>query len=104
MRRANNWWQKPARLPRARGQLERVDYEYERQGTANLCMVFEPLAGQRRVKVTERRTAVDFADLIEELVDEQYPQAEKIVLVMDNLTPTHWRPSMKRLPRLKRGA
>ena len=51
-------------------------------------MVFEPLAGQRRVKVTERRTAVDFAHLIQGLVDEQYPQAEKIVLVMDNLN-TH---------------
>ena len=75
-------------LPAAPGQPERVDYEYERQGTANLCMVFEPLAGQRRVKVTERRTAVDFAHLIQELVDEQYPQAEKIVLVMDNLN-TH---------------
>jgi hypothetical protein len=67
------------------GQPERVDDAYERQGTANLCMVFEPLAGQRRVKVTERRTAVDFAHLIQELVDEPYPQAEQIVLVMDNL-------------------
>ena len=51
-------------------------------------MVCEPLAGQRRVKVTERRTAVDVAPLIPELVDAQYPQAEKIVLVMDNLN-TH---------------
>jgi transposase len=75
-------------LPAAPGQPERVDYEYERQGTANLFMLFEPLAGQRRVKVTERRTAVDFAHLLQELVDEQYPQAEKIVLVMDNLN-TH---------------
>ena len=48
-------------------------------------MIFEPLAGHRRVKVTERRTAVDFAHLLQELVDEQYPQADKIVLVMDNL-------------------
>lgn len=75
-------------IPAAPGQPERVDYEYERKGTANLFMVLEPLAGQRRVKVTERRTAVDFAYLIRELVDEQYPQAEKIVLVMDNLN-TH---------------
>ena len=75
-------------IPAAPGQPERVDYEYERQGTANLFMVFEPLAGQRRVKVTERRTAVDFAHLIRAVVDEQYPQAEKIVLVMDNLN-TH---------------
>ena len=51
-------------------------------------MVFEPLAGQRRVKVTERRTAIDFAHVIRELVDEQYPHAEKIVLVLDNLN-TH---------------
>jgi hypothetical protein len=75
-------------IPAAPGQPERVDYEYERQGTANLFMVFEPLAGQRRVKVTARRTAVDFAHLLREVVDEQYPQAEKIVLVMDNLN-TH---------------
>lgn len=57
--------------PAAPGQPERVDYEYERQGTAHLFMVCEPLAGQRRVKVTERRTAVDFAQVIQELVDEQ---------------------------------
>ena len=81
--------EKPAApIPAAPGQPERIDYEYERNGTANLFMVFEPLAGQRRVKVTERRTAIDFADVIRELVDEQYPHAEKIVLVMDNLN-TH---------------
>ena len=51
-------------------------------------MIFEPLTGQRQVKVTERRTAVDFAHMIQELVDVQYPQAEKIVLVLDNLN-TH---------------
>jgi transposase len=75
-------------IPAAPGQPERIDYEYVRQGTANLFMVFEPLAGQRRIKVTERRTAIDFAHVIQELVDEQYPQAEKLVLVMDNLN-TH---------------
>src|SRR5215211_7179882 len=75
-------------IPAAPGQPERIDYEYARQGTANLFMVFEPLAGQRRVKVTERRTAIDFAHVIQELVDEQYPQAKKLVLVMDNLN-TH---------------
>jgi len=72
----------------APGRVERVDYEYERKGTANLFMVTEPLAGQRRVKVTQRRTAVDFAELIREIVDEWYPAAKKIVLVMDNLN-TH---------------
>jgi hypothetical protein len=75
-------------IPAAPGQPERVDDAYARQGTAHLCMVFEPLAGQRRVKVTERRTAVDFAHLLREVVDEPYPQAEKIVLVMDHLN-TH---------------
>jgi hypothetical protein len=75
-------------LPAAPGRPRRVDYEYERQGTANLFMTFEPLAGKRWVKVTQRRTARDFADVIRELVDERYPHAEKIVLVMDNLN-TH---------------
>jgi DDE superfamily endonuclease len=75
-------------LPATPGQPQRFDYEYERKGTANLFMAFEPLAGTRRVKVTERRTAVDFAHLLRELVDEHYPQAEKMVLVMDNLN-TH---------------
>ena len=75
-------------LPLLPGQAAREDYEYERRGTANLFMLFEPLAGKRRVKVTTRRTAVDFAWVIKELVDEVYPAAEKIVLVMDNLN-TH---------------
>jgi hypothetical protein len=74
-------------IPAAPGQPVRVDDEYERKGTANLFRLFEPLAGQRRVKVTERRTAIDFAHVIRELVDAQYPHAEKIVLVMDNLHP-----------------
>lgn len=67
------------------GRHQRVDYEYERNGTANLFMRFEPLAGRRRVKVTERRTKIDFAHVIRELVDDDYPDAETIVLVMDNL-------------------
>jgi hypothetical protein len=75
-------------LPLQPGQPSRVDYEYERRGTANLFMVFEPLAGRRRVTVTERRTAVDFAHNIRVLVDELYPTAEKVVLVLDNLN-TH---------------
>jgi hypothetical protein len=70
------------------GRLARVDYEYERKGTANLFMATEPLVGQRRVKVTERRTAIDFAELIREMVDDWYADAQKIVLVMDNLN-TH---------------
>ena len=74
--------------PMGPGQPERIDYEYERRGTANLFMVFEPLAGRRRVTVTERRTAVDFANVVRDLVDKDYADAEKIVLVMDNLN-TH---------------
>jgi transposase len=74
-------------VPAAPGRPARVDYEYERNGTANLFMIFEPLAGKRRVKVTDRRTALDFAEVIRELVD-SYAKAEKIVLVMDNLN-TH---------------
>lgn len=72
-------------LPMEPGQPERIDYEYERCGTANLFMIFEPLAGRRRVAVTKRRTAVDFAHVVRDLVDKDYPEAEKIVLVMDNL-------------------
>jgi hypothetical protein len=75
-------------LPAEPGQVAREDYEYERCGTANLFMAFEPLAGQRHVQVTERRTAVDFAHVIRDLVDRLYPEAETIVLVMDNLN-TH---------------
>jgi len=74
-------------VPAAPGRPERIYYEYERNGTANLFMVFEPLAGRRRVKVTDRRTAIDFAEVIRETVD-GHPTADKIVLVMDNLN-TH---------------
>jgi transposase len=70
------------------GRNQRMDYEYERNGTANLFMRFEPLAGRRRVKVTDQRTKVDFAHVIRDMVDEDYPEAEVIVLVMDNLN-TH---------------
>ncbi len=64
------------------------DYEYERNGTANLFIVCEPLAGWRHISVTERRTKLDWAHCIKELVDVHYPHAEKIVLVLDNLN-TH---------------
>jgi hypothetical protein len=75
-------------IPAKTGQPAREDYEYERNGTANLFMIFEPLVGWRHVKVTERRTKIDFAEVIKELIDEHYSYAEKIVLVMDNLN-TH---------------
>jgi hypothetical protein len=75
-------------LPVAPGQPARVDSEYERHGTAAMFMVCEPLAGRRHVRVRDRRTAVDWAHVVKEVVDELYPAAERIVLVMDNLN-TH---------------
>jgi hypothetical protein len=75
-------------VPAAPGRPERIDYEYTRNGTANLFMISEPLTGRRHVEVTARRTAVDFAEVVRTLVEEMYPEAEKVVLVMDNLN-TH---------------
>ena len=72
-------------LPARPGQVERYDYEYERNGTRNLFMFFEPLAGQRHVTVTERRTKRDFAHCMKWLVDDAYPAAEIIRVVLDNL-------------------
>ena len=72
----------------APGRVRRVDYEYRRNGTANVFMIVEPLAGWRHVEVTERRTAVDFADQMRWLVDEAYPDAKVIRVVLDNLN-TH---------------
>jgi hypothetical protein len=68
----------------ARG-LVRQDYEYHREGTCNIFLALEPLAGIRRVRVTERRTYRDFAEFLQLLVDEWYPEAERVVLVTDNL-------------------
>jgi hypothetical protein len=67
------------------GQPERFDYEYVRNGTANLFMISEPLAGWRAVRVTQRRTAKDFAEVVRWLVEDVYTEADKVVLVMDNL-------------------
>lgn len=75
-------------LPARPGQIARYDYEYERHGTRNLFMFFEPLAGYRHVKVTARRTQQDFAHCMQWLVDEAYPEAEVIRVVLDNLN-TH---------------
>ncbi len=77
-------------LPMAKGRPQRMDYEYVRDGTANLFMLCEPLHGwrhaaQRAPTVTARRTKIDWAHCIKELVDVHYPDAECIVLVMDNL-------------------
>lgn len=70
------------------GKAERYDSEYERNGTSNLFIFFEPLKGWRWIETTERRTAKDWAKQIKKLVDEDYAEAEKKHLVMDNLN-TH---------------
>lgn len=75
-------------LPLEPGQPVRRDYEYERHGVCNLFLAFEPLRGWRRVRVTDRRTKQDFAEQLRLLADEDYPEAEVIVLVVDNLN-TH---------------
>jgi hypothetical protein len=72
-------------LGAASGRPARVDYEYRRGGTANLFLACEPLRGRRRVAVTERRTRTDWAHFVKELLDVDYPEAERVVLVMDNL-------------------
>lgn len=75
-------------LPQGPGKPERYDYEYERKGTAANFMFTEPLGGWRKVSVRERRTSIDWAQEIKELLDRDYPEAEKIRLVVDNLN-TH---------------
>jgi hypothetical protein len=91
-------------IPAKPGQPRRVDYEYKRNGTANLFMMafrrgfsrtarnadmmFAPLEGWRQVKVTDRHAGVDYAQLLKELADTHFPQSSKIVLVQDNLS-TH---------------
>ena len=75
-------------VPMAPGWPLRHDYEYRRNGTANLFMAFAPLEGRRHVKVTARRTAIDYAHMLRDLSDVHFAGAEKIVLVQDNLN-TH---------------
>ena len=81
---------KETRMPVAMkpGQEARVDFEYERCGVANIFLASEPLKGKRYVEVTERKTKVDWAEFIKKISDEWYKDAEKIILVMDNLA-TH---------------
>jgi DDE superfamily endonuclease len=75
-------------LPARPGQVARHDYEYERCGTANLFITFAPQEGWRTVTVTAQRTRYDFAAQMRALVDEHFPQAERIRVVLDNLN-TH---------------
>ena len=83
-------------IPMKPGQPERRDYEYERNGTANLFMMFAPLEGWRHIEITDRRTAIDYARALEDLSDRHFPNAKKIVLVQDNLN-THKPASFTRL-------
>lgn len=75
-------------VPAAPGRPRRYDYEYRRNGTANLFLAFAPLVGWRHVAVTDRRTAKDFGAFLRYVVDDVYAEAEKVVLVTDNLN-TH---------------
>lgn len=75
-------------LPMEPGQPERIDYEYQRKGTANVFLWVKPLMGRRKVRITKQRTSVAFAEQLRLPVDCDYPDAERIVLVLDNLS-TH---------------
>ncbi len=75
-------------LPMRPGEPQRYDYEYERHGTCNLFMFFEPLKGWRHIDVTERRTMIDYAHCMKDLVDVFFPDAEVVRVVQDNLN-TH---------------
>jgi len=75
-------------IPMTGGRVARHDYEYKRAGTANLFMAFAPLEGMRHVKLTDRRAKTDYAHFLADLVDIHFRDAEKIVLVQDNLN-TH---------------
>jgi transposase len=75
-------------IPSQPGQPARVDYEYQRNGVANLFMFFEPFRGQRHINVTDTRTRVDWAQAMKMLSDKIHPEADKIIVVLDNLN-TH---------------
>ncbi len=75
-------------LPIEPGKRQRQDYEYKREGSCNIFLFFQPLGGWRRVKVTSRRTKVDFAECMKELVELHFPEAQKIRVVLDQLN-TH---------------
>jgi len=75
-------------LPMRPGEPERFDYEYKRGGVADLFMLLEPLAGKRHIEITDQRRRVEWAEVMRIVSDELYPDAEKIVVVLDNLN-TH---------------
>ena len=76
-------------IPAAPGRPARVDYEYERNGTAAIFMFTEPKAGWRNVAVREQRTKIDWAYEVRDLLDGRYSGVSKITLVMDNLNTHH---------------
>src|SRR5208337_946010 len=80
-------------VPMKKGRPKRIDYEYERGGVANLFMLFAPLEGFRHIEVTDRRTAIEYAHILKDLLDIHFPRAKKIVLVQDNLN-THAKASL----------
>jgi hypothetical protein len=75
-------------IPAAPGHPVLVDDEYVRNGVANIFIEVEPLGGRRQVKITEKRTRIDWAHFTKEMLEERYPDAERVILVMDNLN-TH---------------
>jgi hypothetical protein len=78
-------------LPMQPGQPVRYDYHYQRNGTRNLFILFQPLAGWRHIKITERRTIIDYAQCMKDLVDVYFPDAKTVRVVQDNLnTHTPW--------------
>jgi hypothetical protein len=80
-------------VPMQAGQAEYYDYEYRRKGSCNLFLFFNPFAGKRRIKVTQRRTKQDFAHCMKELVDEMYPDAQVVRVILDQLN-THSKASL----------
>ena len=88
-----------APIPAKPGRAVRHDYEYERNGVANIFMMFAPLEGWRRVKVTDRHAAADYAQVLKELSDVHFPDAEQIRLVQDNLSTHSPRLALRDLPR-----
>ena len=91
--------------PAGRPKKKRLDFEYERRGTANVLLAFEPLKGRREMRVTEHRRKLEFAAMMRHLLDDLYPEVERIRLVVDNLRARiHRRPSTRASPRKRQGA
>lgn len=80
-------------IPPAAGRKKKIDYHYKRKGSANVFMFTEPLAGQRRTSVRDRRTKQDWAQEIRQLLEEDYPEADTVLLICENLN-THKRGSL----------